>query len=146
MVLECRLLLPVSFLLFHCWCWLTKHTVKRVMVWVFLRLIYIVCVYMLHLIFQVLRLGDLITCDRNAWMSCIFKYMFKRENYNFFVKIEENTFLKKLRFSTCQVVIGVQFVIGELVIKCISQAYGLNLSPWYTFDAHQYSRPQSYVV
>ena len=98
MVLECRVLLPVSFLLFHCWCWLTKHTVKRVMVWVFLRLIYIVCVYMLHLIFQVLRLGDLITCNRNAWMSCIFKYMFKRENYNFFVKIEENTFFKKTPF------------------------------------------------
>ena len=44
MVLDCRVLLPVSFLLFHFWCWLTKHTVKRVMVWVFHRLIYIVCV------------------------------------------------------------------------------------------------------
>lgn len=28
--------------------------------------LYCVCVYMLHLIFQVLRLGDLIMCDRNA--------------------------------------------------------------------------------
>ena len=95
-----------------------------------LSLIYIVCVcvcvYMLHLIFQVLRLGDLITCDRNAWMSCTFKYMFKRENYNFFVKIEEKNFLKKIRFSTSQVVIGVQFIIGELVIKYINQAYGVN--------------------
>ena len=101
MVLECRVLLPVSFLLFHFWCWLTKYTMKRVMVWVFLRFIYSVCVrvYMLHLIFQVLRLGDLITCDRNAWMSCIFKYMFKRENYNFFVKIEEENLFRKTPFS-----------------------------------------------
>ena len=38
---------------------------------------------MLHLNYRVLRLGNLITCDQNAWMSCILKYMFKRENYNF---------------------------------------------------------------
>ena len=52
--------------------------------------------------------------------------MFKRENYNFFVKIEEKNFFKKAPFSTSQVVISVQFIIGELVIKYINQAYGVN--------------------
>ena len=52
--------------------------------------------------------------------------MFKRENYNFFVKIEEKNFFKKTPFSTSQVVISVQFIIGELVIKYINQAYGVN--------------------